>query len=112
MEQVTPDGSISDHYDGRLLNPGHAIETAWFIMQEGALQKNESWIHLGCKILEWNWNRAWDNEHGGLLYFVDLDGKPVQEYWHDMKFWWVHNETMIASIMAYQLTGTKICRNA
>ena len=107
MEQVLPDGSISDHYDGRLLNPGHAIETAWFIMQEGALQNNESWIQLGCNILEWNWHCAWDNEHGGLLYFVDLDGKPVQEYWHDMKFWWVHNETLIASIMAYQLTGDK-----
>jgi N-acylglucosamine 2-epimerase len=104
MEQVMPDGEISDHYDGRLLNPGHAIETAWFIMQEGATQKNESWIKLGCQMLEWNWDRAWDKEHGGLLYFTDVDGKPVQEYWHDMKFWWVHSETILATLMAYQLT--------
>ena len=26
MEQVAPDGSIIDHFDGRTLNPGHAIE--------------------------------------------------------------------------------------
>ena len=107
MEQVLPDGSISDHIEGRLLNPGHAIETAWFIMQEGALQKNDSWIQLGCSMLDWNWHLAWDREHGGLLYFADATGKPVQEYWHDMKFWWVHNETMIASIMAHQLSGEK-----
>ncbi len=35
MEQVAPDGSIIDHFDGRTLNPGHAIECAWFILHEG-----------------------------------------------------------------------------
>src|SRR5690606_23006457 len=34
MEQVAPDGSIIDHIDGRTLNPGHAIEGAWFILHE------------------------------------------------------------------------------
>jgi N-acylglucosamine 2-epimerase len=32
-------------------------------------------------------------------------GKPVQEYWQDMKFWWPHNEAIIATLMAYVLTG-------
>jgi N-acylglucosamine 2-epimerase len=40
-----------------------------------------------------------------LLYFTDLLGKPVQEYWHDMKFWWPHNEAIIATLLAWQLTG-------
>ena len=30
---------------------------------------------------------------------------PVQEYWHDMKFWWPHNETIIATLLAHQLTN-------
>ncbi len=30
---------------------------------------------------------------------------PVQEYWHDMKFWWPHNEAIIATLLAYHLTG-------
>ena len=51
------------------------------------------------------WRRGWDAEYGGLLYFVDVNGLPVQEYWHDMKFWWPHNEAIIATLMAYQLTG-------
>jgi N-acylglucosamine 2-epimerase len=58
-------------------------------------------------MLDWMWERGWDEEFGGLLYFVGVDGKPVQEYWHDMKFWWPHNETIIATLMAYRLTGEK-----
>jgi N-acylglucosamine 2-epimerase len=29
----------------------------------------------------------------------------VQEYWHDMKFWWPQTEAIIATLMAYQMTG-------
>lgn len=105
MEQVAPDGSIIDHFDGRTLNPGHAIECAWFILHEGKHRNDSALIALGCQILDWMWARGWDEEYGGLLYFVDVDRKPVQEYWHDMKFWWPHNEAEIATLLAFQLTG-------
>jgi N-acylglucosamine 2-epimerase len=29
----------------------------------------------------------------------------VQEYWHDMKFWWPHDEALIATLMAHRMTG-------
>jgi N-acylglucosamine 2-epimerase len=105
MEVVAPDGSIMDHLDGRTLNPGHAIECAWFILQEGYLRKDQRLIELGCMILDWMWARGWDDEHGGLFYFRDVFGKPVQEYWHDMKFWWAHCEAIIATLLAWKLTG-------
>lgn len=105
METVAPDGSIVDHFDGRLLNPGHAIEAAWFAMEEGARRKDQRLIDLGCRMLDYSWERGWDEQHGGLYYFRDLHGRPVQEYWHDMKFWWPHNEAVIACLLAYQLTG-------
>jgi N-acylglucosamine 2-epimerase len=105
MESVTPDGSISDHFDGRTLNPGHAIEGAWFIMHEGKLRGDASLVRLGCDMLDWMWERGWDKECGGLFYFRDVFGKPVQEYWQNMKFWWPHNETIIASLLAHELTG-------
>jgi N-acylglucosamine 2-epimerase len=56
-------------------------------------------------MLDWMWERGWDKDFGGILYFVDVKGLPVQEYWHDMKFWWPQNETIIATLLAYQLTG-------
>ncbi|MDX9973944.1 MAG: AGE family epimerase/isomerase [FCB group bacterium] len=105
MEAVAPDGGIVDHFDGRILNPGHAIEGAWFIMLEGKHRNDPTLIRLGCDMLDWMWERGWDPEHGGLFYFRDLYNKPVQEYWHDMKFWWPHDETIIATLMAYELTG-------
>jgi len=105
MESVGPRGEICNHFDGRTLNPGHAIEAAWFIMREGELRGDKQLIDIGCTMLDWMWQRGWDEEYGGILYFVDLKGLPVQEYWHDMKFWWPHNEAIIATLLAYRLTG-------
>ncbi len=105
MENVAPDGSVIDHFDGRTLNPGHALECAWFLMHEGRLRGDQRLIGVGTQILDWMWARGWDNEVGGLLYFTDLKGLPVQEYWQDMKFWWPHNEAIIATLLAWKLTG-------
>lgn len=106
MEQVAPDGSIIDHFDGRTLNPGHAIEGAWFVLHEAQYRNNDpKLIDLGCRMLDYMWDRGWDQEHGGILYFKDVYDKPVQEYWQDMKFWWPQNETIIATLLAYIMTG-------
>lgn len=106
MEQVAPDGSIIDHIDGRTLNPGHAIEGAWFILHEAQYRNNDPHlVALGCKMIDYMWERGWDKEYGGLFYFRDVYHKPVQEYWHDMKFWWPHNEAIIATLLAYLMTG-------
>ncbi len=105
LESASPDGRLHENFDARTLNPGHAIEGAWFIMWEGKHRGDRELIDLGCNMLRWMWRRGWDTVHGGLLYFVDLHGLPVQEYWHDMKFWWPHNEAIIGTLLAYQLTG-------
>lgn len=105
MEQVAPDGSIIDHIDGRTLNPGHAIEGAWFLLHEARYRNNDPHLtELGCKMLDYMWERGWDQEHGGILYYRDVYSKPVQEYWQDMKFWWPQNETIIATLSAYLIT--------
>ncbi|MFO0875870.1 MAG: AGE family epimerase/isomerase [Gemmataceae bacterium] len=104
MEVVGPQGEILDHFDGRQLNPGHAIECAWFILHEAKIRRDARLLELGQTILTWMWQRGWDEEHGGLFYFRDLRGLPVQEYWHDMKFWWPHCEAIIATLLAWTLT--------
>jgi N-acylglucosamine 2-epimerase len=105
METVSPDGDLINHFDGRTLNPGHAIEGAWFILREGKFRGDESLVRTGCQMLDWMWERGWDQQHGGILYFVDVNQLPVQEYWHDMKFWWPQNEAIIATLLAFELTG-------
>jgi N-acylglucosamine 2-epimerase len=104
LEVAGPHGEVIDHFDGRTLNPGHAIECAWFILHEAKLRRSSELQQLGLGILDCMWQRGWDQQHGGLLYFTDLHGKPVQEYWAQMKFWWPHNEAEIATLLAYQLT--------
>jgi N-acylglucosamine 2-epimerase len=109
MEAVAPDGEISNHFDGRMLNPGHAIEAAWFILQEAGHRKDSELRRVACEMLDWMWERGWDREFGGLFYFRDLHDKPIQEYWHEMKFWWPHNEALIATLMAWRMTGDPKC---
>lgn len=106
LETVGPQGEFIDHFDGRMLNPGHAIEAAWFILDEAKIRGNDPHlIQLGTRILDWMWRWGWDEDYGGILYFRDVKKLPPQEYWHDMKFWWPQNETIIATLLAYQLTG-------
>lgn len=106
LETVGPNGEFIDHFDGRLVTPGHLIEVAWFILHEARVRGGDSsLVEIGCKILDWAWEFGWDEEHGGIIYFRDVHGLPVTEYWHDMKFWWPQNETIIATLLAYHLTG-------
>ncbi len=107
LETANPDGTVSEHADGRNLNPGHAIEGAWFVLREARHRDDARLRRLGCDMLDWMWERGWDREHGGMLYFVDLHGGPPAEYWHDMKFWWPHNETIIATLFAFAETGER-----
>ncbi len=108
LETVKPDGSFFDHADGRVLNPGHAIEAAWFILEES---RQRGWDprlkQLGLTILDWMWEWGWDKEYGGIIYFRDVLNKPCQEYWQDMKFWWPQNEALIATLLAFEASGDR-----
>ena len=74
MEQVAPDGSIIDHIDGRTLNPGHAIEGAWFILQEAMHRNNDSrLVKLGCMMLDYMWERGSDGTRN--LEAFSISGK-------------------------------------
>jgi len=107
LEQCAPDGTAqADHFEGRLLNPGHAIEGAWFIMNEARHRGGDLHLkELGLKMLDWMWTLGWDTAYGGIIYFRDALGKSATEYWHDMKFWWPQNEAAIANLMAFSLSG-------
>lgn len=106
LENVAPDGSVIDHFDERTLNPGHAIEGGWFILNEARMRGgDQELVDIGCKMIDWSLARGWDKEYGGLLYYVDVYGGSVQEYWHNMKFWWPHDEALIGTCLAYVMTG-------
>ena len=104
LETVQPDGSHVDNPAGRTINPGHTCENAWFLMSEAVYTKDQQLLDDALQMFDWAFERGWDEQHGGILYFVDLDGRPCEQLEWDMKLWWVHNEALIASLMAYALT--------
>ncbi len=105
LETVGPKGEFYDNFDGRMVNPGHSIELGWFILEEARIRNHDPHlIKIGTQIIDWSYEIGWDQEYGGMLYFRDARQLPASEYWHDMKFWWPQNETIIATLLAYQLT--------
>ena len=109
VENVNVDGSLSDTFDGRLINPGHAIEAMWFIMDLGVRLNRPELIEKAVKITLTMIEYGWDNKHGGIFYFMDRKGFPPQQLEWDQKLWWVHIETLISLIKGYQLTGSEEC---
>lgn len=108
LEMVGPNGEFIDTCNGRVINPGHCIETSWFILEEA---KYRNWdaglVKLALTILDWSWEWGWDKEFGGIINFRDCRNLPCQDYSQDMKFWWPQTEAIIATLYAYQATGDK-----
>lgn len=104
LESVTVDGKAVDSPSGRIVNPGHSMEAAWFIMLEGVLTNDQKAIDAAKKIIDITWPLGWD-QRGGIIAFCDVDKKPPVQLEWDMKLWWPQCETLIALRMAYMLFG-------
>ena len=106
LEMVGPDGEFIDTIAGRTINPGHCIETAWFILEEARYRGwDKSLVDMALTILDWSWEWGWDKEYGGIINFRDCRNFPSQDYAQDMKFWWPQTEAIIATLYAYRATG-------
>jgi N-acylglucosamine 2-epimerase len=108
-EHVAPDGSHIDCFEGRLINPGHGIEAMWFMMEIAQRRHDAQLINQAVDVVLQILEVAWDDEYGGLYYFMDADGHPPQQLEWNQKLWWVHLETLIALVMGYRLTRRQAC---
>ena len=109
LENVNIDGSFSDSFEGRLVNPGHGLESMWFMMDLAKRSNDQKLIQKAVdttlNILEY----SWDTKYGGIFYFMDIKGHPPQQLEWDQKLWWVHIETIISLLKGYLLTGDIRC---
>ncbi len=106
LETVGMNGEFIDTNLTRTINPGHCIETSWFIMEEAKLRNwDKEMLDMALEIFDWSWDWGWDKQYGGIINFRDCRNLPPQDYSQDMKFWWPQCETIIASIYAYLATG-------
>ncbi len=106
LECVGPNGEFIDTISGRTINPGHCIESVWFLLEEA---KHRQWdddiTRMALEIFDWSWQWGWDEQYGGIINFRDALNRPCQDYSQDMKFWWPQCETIISSLYAYLATG-------
>lgn len=106
LETVGMNGEFIDTNLTRTINPGHCIETSWFIMEEAKLRNwDKEMLDMALEIFDWSWDWGWDKQYGGIINFRDCRNLPPQDYSQDMKFWWPQCETIIASLYAYLATG-------
>jgi N-acylglucosamine 2-epimerase len=108
-ENVSPDGSHLDCFEGRLINPGHGIEAMWFIMDIASRHQDIKTVNKAVDVVINILNFAWDQEHGGLYYFMDAEGHSPQQLEWDQKLWWVHLESLVALAIGLRLTGRTDC---
>ena len=99
------DQVISESATCRVINPGHDMECSWFLLEEAKRRGDAELVDLARTIFDNAFELGWDERYGGIYYFKDVMGLPVEAYEHDMKLWWVHNEAMIASLTLYEVTA-------
>ena len=106
LETVGENGEFIDTNMTRTINPGHCIETSWFIMEEAKLRGwDKPMLDMALQVFDWSWDWGWDKQYGGIINFRDCKNLPPQDYSQDMKFWWPQCGTIIASLYAYLGTG-------
>jgi N-acylglucosamine 2-epimerase len=109
FENVKPDGRHIDCFEGRVINPGHGIESMWFLMDIAKHRNDRKLVDDAIDVVLDTLEYGWDKEYGGIYYFLDADGKPPLQLEWDQKLWWVHLEALVALVKAYAMTGRDEC---
>lgn len=106
LESVSADGKYENHYSaGRVINPGHVMEACWFMLDAADAYEDKTLTQRLADIFVATFNLGWDENYGGIKYFIDAERKPVEAYEHDMKLWWPHCEALIGAAKFYEKTG-------
>ena len=93
---------------GRVTNPGHAIESMWFMAHIFQPANDSARIRQAIDAIQWHIELGWDDEFGGIVLARDAAGS----FWEknaDAKIWWVHTEALYALLLAYSISRESWC---
>jgi len=112
LENVAPDGTpMLDLPEGRMFHPGHAIESAWMMMEIAKKNENNELFDTAIDIVLASLEFGWDNEYGGLRYMGNIDNTPCHNLEADLKLWWPHCESLYALLLIWAHTDRDDIRN-
>jgi len=92
----------------RATNPGHALESMWFMIHIYQQEKNDARIRQAIEAMRWHLELGWDDEYGGLFLARDAQGTSWESK-EETKIWWTHTEALYALLLAYSLTHESWC---
>lgn len=107
FEYIGPDGKPILTGPGRLMDPGHTMESLWFSMEAGRQLNRPDYIRRAGDVVDWVIESCFNETYGGFYQHADvLSGTPEAEYrstmygdipvsWDD-KIWWVQAECLTA----------------
>ena len=73
---ATPPGLQVGGAEGRLVNPGHALECGWFLLDWATRHGDPALADTAItSFIEGPLEHGWDQEHGGIFYFLDAEGE-------------------------------------
>ncbi len=112
LREVVVQGERKTTLLERHRNPGHSVECMWFLLDALHGERLDEIEAILINALE----LGWDEEHGGLLRYVDMEGgEPrgemgedafstlVATTW-DYKLWWPHVEALYALARLFETT--------
>jgi N-acylglucosamine 2-epimerase len=109
VEYLSRDNRHLPPPEGTCVNPGHAIESMWFVLHLARRRENGPMIEAAAESIRRHLEAGWDPVHGGLFLGIDANGgEPFLAHW-DKKMWWPHTEALYALLLAHVLTGQEWC---
>jgi N-acylglucosamine 2-epimerase len=102
------DNALLDLPPGRVVNPGHAIESMWFMIHIFQRVKDTARIRQAIDAIKWHIELAWDETYGGIFLARDAAGSFWEDKW-DTKIWWPHTEALYALLLAYSISNESWC---
>jgi N-acylglucosamine 2-epimerase len=108
FENIAREGGVLATREGRLINPGHMLESMWFCLEEAKKKGSRRHVDRAIQIIDWAYACGYDKEHGGILSFIDSTGQQPDFpdwlterniQWYE-KAWWVHAEALYALALA------------
>lgn len=121
LEHVDSNGHPVNTILGRYFNPGHSLESMWFVIHQAIYRSVPTLIEFASEVSRITLQKAWDTEAGGgIPQFLDMDGGvprgeiPPELQFHvmvqklrtlwDKKLWWPHSEALYALLLIYAHT--------
>lgn len=111
LEYLGPNSEVVDAPEGRCANPGHSIESMWFVMHQAIRRNDRALACRAAEIVRWMLEFGWDKDRGGIPHCLDYRNPGGPCWWPaaDTKPWWSAGETLYALLLAHERTLEPWC---